>query len=144
MDACLTAWNKVSIDILIQVAPKASGSLIRLLKSLSAADFTACSLPHLTIELPPQVDAPTSKFLETFQWPPAGAYNPTHSRQLTLRHRIPRSGLTVEESSARFIESFWPNNPLHSVLVLSPQAELSPRFFHCKGRPCPGATCHLR
>lgn len=33
----------------------------------------------------------------------------------------------------RFLESFWPINPKYShVLVLSPQVEVSPLFFHCK------------
>ncbi|KAK0629821.1 hypothetical protein B0T17DRAFT_487064 [Bombardia bombarda] len=129
--ASLAAWNKVSIDILIHAPPGGSGSLIRLLKSLSAADFTACAIPHLTIELPHKLDPPTAQFLETFRWPPADAYNPTHVQQLTLRHRIPRTSLTEEESSVRFLESFWPADPRHShILVLSPQAELSPRFFH--------------
>lgn len=64
---------------------------------------------------------------------------PSHPRQLTLRHRIPRSRLTEEESSVRFLESFWPSSPKYShVLVLSPQAELSTQFFHCKsGDPPP-------
>ncbi|KAK3390382.1 hypothetical protein B0H63DRAFT_519608 [Podospora didyma] len=129
--ASLAAWDKINIDILIHASPGASGSLIRLLKSLTAADFGSGSVPHLTIELPHKVDPPTAKFLETFQWPPARVYNPTHARQLTLRHRITRNGLSEEESSVRFLESFWPANPTHShVLVLSPQAELSPQFFH--------------
>jgi len=37
----------------------------------------------------------------------------------------------VEENSIRFLEAFWPADPSAShVLVLSPQAELSPLFFH--------------
>ncbi|KAK3688525.1 hypothetical protein B0T22DRAFT_459652 [Podospora appendiculata] len=127
----LASWNKISIDILIQAPPGASGNLIRLLKSLSAADFSGGPTPHLTIELPHVVDPPTAQFLESFQWPPAGAYNPTRVRQLTLRHRIPRSSLTEEESSIRFLESFWPSDPHYShVLVLSPHVELSPKFYH--------------
>ncbi|KAK3323504.1 hypothetical protein B0T19DRAFT_450275 [Cercophora scortea] len=129
--ASLASWNKMSIDILIQAPPGASGNLIRLLKSLSAADFSGGPTPHLTIELPHAVDPPTAKFLENFQWPPARAYNPTRVRQLILRHRIPRSSLTEEESSIRFLESFWPPDPRHShVLVLSPHVELSPKFYH--------------
>ncbi|KAK0641638.1 hypothetical protein B0T16DRAFT_218645 [Cercophora newfieldiana] len=134
--ASLAAWHKVNIEILIQAAPGTSGNLVRLLKSLVAADFSASATPHLTIELPNNVDAATAAYLETFQWPPAKAYNPTHVKQLTLRHRIPRNSLTEEESSARFLESFWPADPRHShVLVLSPQVELSPSFFHCKLPP---------
>jgi hypothetical protein len=119
--------------VLIQATQGASGSLIRLLRSLSAADFTSCSIPHLTIELPHDIDTPTVKFLETFQWPPSHVKNRQHVRQLSLRHRIPRARLTEEESSVRFLESFWPADPKNShVLVLSPQAELSPWFYHCK------------
>jgi len=129
----MIAWHKLSVEILIQASPGTSGNLVRLLKSLATADFSASAIPHLTIELPNYVDAATAAFLETFQWPPAKAHNPTHVKQLTLRHRIPRSSLTEEESSARFLESFWPANPRYShVLVLSPQVELAPSFFHCK------------
>ncbi|KAK3990045.1 hypothetical protein QBC44DRAFT_74330 [Cladorrhinum sp. PSN332] len=129
--ASLAAWDKISVDIFIHASPGASGSLTRLLRSLSAADFSAGATPHLTIELPHDVDAGTAEFLKGFHWPPAHAQNPTHTRQLTLRHRIPTTRLTEEESSVRFLESFWPANPQYShVLVLSPQAQLSPRFFH--------------
>lgn len=121
------------MDILIHALPGASGSLIRLLKSLSAADYTSCSVPHLTIELPHDVDPPTQKFLETFQWPPAHIDNPSNTKHLSIRRRIPRWSLKEEESSIRFLESFWPANPVDShALVLSPQTELSPHFFHCK------------
>ncbi|KAJ4414477.1 hypothetical protein N0V85_003128 [Neurospora sp. IMI 360204] len=128
--ASLAAWNKVNVEILVYASLGTSGSLIRLLKSLSAADFTACAVPHLTIELSHDIDAATTQFLQNFQWPPSRAYNPTHVRQLTLRHRIPRNSLTEEESSVRFLESFWPANQHSHVLVLSPNTELSPRFYH--------------
>ncbi|KAL2158972.1 hypothetical protein VTH06DRAFT_3002 [Thermothelomyces fergusii] len=127
----LAAWDKISIDILVRAPPSGSGSLINLLKSLSAADFSAGSVPHLTIELPHKVDRAAAEFLKTFQWPPGRSKIPSHPRQLTLRHRIPRDSLTEEESAARFLESFWPSNPKYShVLVLSPQAQLSAQFFH--------------
>ncbi|KAK4236208.1 hypothetical protein C8A03DRAFT_35908 [Achaetomium macrosporum] len=127
----LAAWDKISIDILIHAAPGASGNIIQLLKSLSAADFSAASTPHLTIELPHDVDRATAEFLRTFQWPPGRSQLPSHPRQFTLRHRIARSRLTEQENSVRFLESFWPTSPKYShVLVLSPQAQLSPQFFH--------------
>lgn len=127
------AWEKINIDILIQAPPAASGSLIHLLKSLSAVDFSAGSVPHLTIELPHDVDRATTEFLKTFQWPPGRSRSGSQPRQLTLRHRIPRGRLTEEESSVRFLESFWPSSSKYShVLVLSPQAQVSPQFFHCK------------
>lgn len=127
------AWNKVNIDILIQAPHDSSGGLIRLLRSLSAADYTSSPVPHLTIELPQKIDPPTEKFLETFQWPPARVPNPSNVQQLSLRHRIPRRGISEEESSIRFLESFWPARPKDQhILVLSPQVELSRYFFHCK------------
>ncbi|KAI8963882.1 hypothetical protein F5Y11DRAFT_346132 [Daldinia sp. FL1419] len=127
----LRMWNKVHIDILIHAVPGTSGSLIRLLRSLSAADFTSSSVPHLTIELPHDIDPSTKNFLESFAWPPAHVPNPTNARHLSLRHRIPRKRMNEEESSANFLESFWPaQSELSHILVLSPQAELSPHFFH--------------
>ncbi|KAI5868471.1 hypothetical protein GGS23DRAFT_32064 [Durotheca rogersii] len=127
----LHKWNKIHIDILIHTVPGASGSLIRLLRSLSEADYTPGSVPHLTIELPHRVDPPTKYFLETFMWPPPQVYNPTNAQYLSLRRRTPYELMNEEESSARFLESFWPTVPENShVLVLSPQAELSPQFFH--------------
>jgi hypothetical protein len=127
----LSHWNKFSVDILVHAHAGASGSLIRLLKSLRTADYTASAVPHLTIELPEEIDPPTAQFLKTFQWPPLRAFNPAIANQLTLRHRITRHGDTEEESSIRFLEGFWPlDTSLSHVLVLSPQVELSPHYYH--------------
>lgn len=127
------AWDNNHVDILVQATPNASGSLMRLLRSLSKADYLSGSIPHLTIDLPHDIDPSTKSFLETFQWPPADVYNPTNARHLSIRHRIPNQRLTEEESSARFLESFWPGDPrISHILVLSPQVELAPDFFHCK------------
>ncbi|KAL0944659.1 uncharacterized protein CTRU02_202546 [Colletotrichum truncatum] len=129
--ASLAAWNQISVDILIQAPASGSGSLLRLLKSLSEADFTAFTIPHLTVELPQDIEPATAKFLETFHWPPPHVANPGRVQMLSLRHRIPRQRMTEEESSIRFLESFWPTTPRFShILVLSPQAELGPGFFH--------------
>lgn len=129
--ASLLQWSKISIDILVHAHAGAFGSLIRLLKSLNAADFSGCAIPHLTIEIPEDLDPSTAQWLQNFQWPPRNANEPSKASQLTLRRRISRRGPTEEESSVRFLESFWPTNYLLShVLVLSPQAELSPNFFH--------------
>jgi len=131
--ASLNAWNRVHTDIIIHAYPGVSGSLIRLLKSLSNADYTAFAIPNLIIELPQKIDPPTEKYLKSFQWPPPHVPNPGNVRQLSLRHRIPRHGVSEEESSMRFLESFWPSNPQNShVLVLSPSAEVSRSYFHCK------------
>lgn len=128
---------------MIHASPGVSGSLIRLLKSLSAADFSAGSVPHLTIELPHDVDRATAEFLKKFQWPPGRSHMPSRPRQLTLKRRISRSRLAEEESSVRFLESFWPASPKYShVLVLTPQAQLSPQFFHCK-EPPHGRLCRI-
>ncbi|TVY44322.1 hypothetical protein LSUB1_G001294 [Lachnellula subtilissima] len=127
--ASLSAWNKVSIDIVVHAQPSASGSLMRLLNSLKKADFFSSAPPRLTIELPHQIDAPTKQYLEHFKWPPHADHNT--GSLLTLHHRIPQHGLTPDENSIRFLEAFWPADPFTShVLVLSPQAELSPLFFH--------------
>jgi hypothetical protein len=103
--------------------------LIRLLESLKHADFFSSAPPKLTIELPHEVDEPTSRYLEKFRWPPNSEHNA--GNLLTLHHRIPQHGLTAEENSIRFLEAFWPADPESShVLILSPQVELSPLFFH--------------
>lgn len=123
------AWNKATFTIIVHAQPSASGSLIRLLESLKKADFASSALPRLTIEFPHDVDEPSRKYLEHFRWPPI----PDHKTGslLTLHHRIPQHGLTAEENSIRFLESFWPADPFMShVLVLSPMVELSPLFFH--------------
>jgi len=113
----------------VHAQPSASGSLMRLLNSLKKADFFSSAPPRLTIELPHQIDAPTKKYLEHFKWPPHADHNT--GSLLTLHHRIPQHGLTPDENSIRFLEAFWPADPFTShVLVLSPQAELSPLFFH--------------
>ena len=129
MSAYFIAWNKVSIDLLIHAPVSSSGSLIRLLESLKRADFFSSAPPRLTIELPHDIDAPTLRYLERFKWPPH-AEQPT-GNMLAIHHRIPQHDLTAEENSIRFLESFWPAEPFTShILVLSPQVELSPLFFH--------------
>ncbi|KAI2628367.1 hypothetical protein GGS21DRAFT_240458 [Xylaria nigripes] len=128
--AALQTWNKIKFDILIQATSRSSGSLIRLLRSLSAADYTSSTIPRITIELPHHIDQSTKKFLDSFMWPPSHIHNPTNERYLTLRHRIYRRKLTEEEASARFLESFWPTDSQSHVLVLSPNAEVSQQYFH--------------
>lgn len=76
------------------------------------------------------MDDPTTSYLrDRFRWPPGS--DQTGTNLLSLHHRIPQTGLTVEENSIRFVESFWPANPVNShILVLSPHVELSPLYFH--------------
>ncbi|TGJ81597.1 hypothetical protein E0Z10_g7177 [Xylaria hypoxylon] len=129
--AALRMWNKIKIDISIQATPKSSGSLIRLLRSLSAADYTSSAIPHITIELPHHIDAYTKNFLDSFAWPPSYIPNPRNERFISLRHRISQRKFTEEEISTRFLESFWPTQPQQShVLVLSPHTEVAPQFFN--------------
>lgn len=123
------AWTKINIDIIVHAQPQKSGSLIRLLTSLKKADYFSSNIPRLTIELPHDVDEPTKRFLAEFKWPPNRRQD--KSSLLTLHHRIPQHGLTPEENSIKFMESFWPTDPMFShILVLSPQVELSPLYFH--------------
>lgn len=136
--ASLSVWDKVHVDIVIHATPNGSGNLRRLLTSLAKSDLGAMSAPHLTIELPNVIEPQVERFLAGFQWPPVQGASPNRPHMLTLRHRIPRQKLTDEESSVRFLESFWPAQPSHShVLVLSPHTEVSPQFFHCEQiSPC--------
>ncbi|PSR77120.1 hypothetical protein BD289DRAFT_160274 [Coniella lustricola] len=123
------SWD-FTVEILIHAHTGASGSLIRLLKSLAAADFSGGPVPHLTIELPEEIDPPTSQFLRDFDWPPSSTQNVHPPNQLTLRHRISKRSMNEEDSSVRFLEGFWPAYPERDhVLVLSPQVELSPNFY---------------
>ncbi|KAL8827002.1 MAG: hypothetical protein Q9170_007191 [Blastenia crenularia] len=129
--ASLAAWHTTYIDILIHAPPHSSGSLLRLMKSIEAADYFGHRRPHLTIELPADIDRPTWSYLEELTWPPVDWSGAPHESQVTLRHRIPRRSATAEEASIRQVESFYPARPADShVLVLSPQVELSPLYFH--------------
>ena len=125
------AWQTTYVDLLVRAPPKSSGSLIRLLKSIEGADYFGYRRPHITIELPADVDAPTLRYLENLVWPPLDWSGSSHASQVTLRHRIPKRSFTEEEASSYLVESFYPARPLDShVLVISPQVELSPLYYH--------------
>ncbi|OCL08599.1 hypothetical protein AOQ84DRAFT_354410 [Glonium stellatum] len=127
----LKSWHKATVDILIQASPQSSGSLIRLLKSIGAADYTGLKPPRLIMELPSNQDPPLQHYLENLVWPPSAKDNPLMSNLLTIRHRIPNQRISPEEASIRFLESFYPASPSNShVLLLSPQAQLSPLYYH--------------
>lgn len=116
---------------MIHAPPKSSGCLIRLLKSIESADYFGARRPHLTIELPAEVDQPTVDYLENLVWPPLDWSGAPHASQVTVRHRIPRNGPTPGEASSHLIESFYPTRPKDShVLLISPQAELSSIYYH--------------
>ena len=77
------------------------------------------------------MDAATGRYLENFVWPPVDSSGASHASQVSLRHRIPRRTLTEYEASARLVESFYPVRTKDShVLILSPQIELSPLYYH--------------
>lgn len=125
------AWQTTYVDLVIRAPPKSSGSLIRLLKSIEGADYFGYRRPHITVELPADIDAPTFRYLENLVWPPLDWSGSSHASQITLRHRIPKRSFTEEEASSYLLESFYPARPLDShVLVISPQAELSPLYYH--------------
>lgn len=127
----LNAWHTASIDIVVQAPLQSSGSLIRLLNSLASADYTGFTPPRLTIELPHRIDVGTQAFLADFTWPPEQSLSQRQNNELILRRRIPEDMIRPSDASTRFIESFYPasfDGP--HVLVLSPQAELSPVYFH--------------
>ena len=125
------AWTTTYVDVLIQAPSDSSGTLVRLLKSIEDADYFGIRRPHLTIELPAEVDPPTSRYLDNLIWPPLDWSGIPHASQVSLRHRIQRRTSTQEEASARLVESFYPVRTGEShVLLLSPQVELSPIYYH--------------
>ncbi|TID25597.1 hypothetical protein E6O75_ATG03460 [Venturia nashicola] len=127
----LAAWHKSNVDIVIQPPTSSFGALMRLLKSLSAADYSGLTPPRITIELPAEVDAMTRDYLSHYAWPPSTALQPVHSSQLTVRHRIPGQKISAEAASVRFFESFYPASVDEShALLLSANAQLSPVYFH--------------
>lgn len=116
---------------MIHAPPKSSGTLIRLLKSIESADYFGARRPHLTIELPAEIDPATADYLENLVWPPLDWSGAPHASQVKVRHRMPRHSPTAGEASSHFIESFYPARPKDShVLLLSPQAELSSIYYH--------------
>ncbi|KAF5657080.1 hypothetical protein FHETE_10626 [Fusarium heterosporum] len=129
--AALSAWNKVHFDILIQAPAVGTANLQRLLTSLRRADKSALSIPQLTIKLPPVIEKTLESFLSNFQWPSKASGQLPQSQMLSLRHRVPLRKMDEEESSVRFLESFWPSKPSHNhVLVLAAHTEVSPQFFN--------------
>ncbi|KAF2690503.1 hypothetical protein K458DRAFT_413286 [Lentithecium fluviatile CBS 122367] len=121
----LRHWHQPSIEILIQV-PQDSSSVIRLLQSIKGADYSGLKPPHITIDLPAEIDKSVENYLKGFKWPPIG-----DSSQISIRRRIASQRANQEESAIRFLELFYPTNPSNShVLLLSPQAELSSQYWH--------------
>jgi hypothetical protein len=125
----LSCWHRPQIDILIHAPKDSSGGLIRLLKSLESADYAGLRPPRLTIELPNSIEKFTGSYVSQMHWPPGKHSSSTSVSTLSLRHRISDQHSSSEQSSLRFLESFFPTSPDTHVLLLSPQAELSPQYL---------------
>ncbi|CAG8909235.1 unnamed protein product [Penicillium egyptiacum] len=120
----LRSWNHIQIEIVVHAPSESSGSLIRLIQSLDAADYLG-STPSLTIELPQRVDSQLLQFLQHL-----GGLTQLPGR-ITIRRRIQPRGMGTAESSLRTVESFYPRDPeMTHLLLLSSQTELSPSFYH--------------
>ncbi|KAJ4355356.1 hypothetical protein N0V95_003031 [Ascochyta clinopodiicola] len=125
----LKSWHLPTIDILVQVPPDSS-SVLHLLKSIKEADYSGLALPRITLELPAELDPTVKRSLENFEWPPHKTQR-SGGGQLLLRRRIANHRVTQEDAAIRFLELFYPNNVDSShVLLLSPQAQLSPQYLH--------------
>lgn len=112
------------MELLIQAPSGSSASLVRLLRSLNRADYLGTT-PKLTIELPTRTDPQLLKFIKRLR---GGALSP---ERISLRRRVPLKRMTPLKAAIQTVEAFYPSDPSHShVLLLSPQAELSPSFYH--------------
>jgi hypothetical protein len=119
----LRSWNLPTIDVIIQVPPD-SASVARLLKSIRSADYSGLNLPHITLELPAELDETVERFLDDFKWPPSGQQS-----HITTRRKIGTQRATQEESAIRFLELFYPSSKNSHVLLLSPQVEFSSQYY---------------
>ncbi|KAH3963346.1 hypothetical protein HBI56_173310 [Parastagonospora nodorum] len=125
----LRHWHEPTVDILIQVPPESS-SVLRLLKSIKDADYSGLKPPRIILELPAQLDESVKKHIKKFKWPPHDAH-PLESSGLVIRRRINSHRATQEDAAIRFLELFYPTSASKShVLLLSPQAQLSPLYYH--------------
>ncbi|TKX27685.1 hypothetical protein C1H76_0111 [Elsinoe australis] len=127
----LSSWHKPRIEMLVHDPPGAGGALTRLLKSLTDADYGGLKPPKLTVELPSRMDDFLIRYLKDFKWPPGLDTTRPQSDLLKLQRRIPANSLDAEESSVRFVESYYPSHNVDDhVLILSPNAVVSPIFYH--------------
>lgn len=125
----LKRWHDPVVDILIQVPPYSS-SVLQLLKSIKDADYSGLRPPHLTIELPAELDRSVEEYITKFKWPPSINEHSLGSG-LTVRRRIANHGFNQKESAIRFLELFYPASYTNShVLVLSSQTHVARQYFH--------------
>jgi hypothetical protein len=112
------------IEMVVHAPPESSGSLIRLVQSLDAADFLG-SAPSLTIELPQRVDPQLLRFLQDLDGLSQIA------GRISVRRHVQPQYMDSTESSIRTVEAFYPRDPnVTHLLLLSPQTELAPSFYH--------------
>jgi hypothetical protein len=125
----LKHWHSPTVDILVQVPPESS-SVLRLLKSIKSADYSGLKPPRIIVELPAKLDESVKKHVENFKWPPHNAH-PLEPSGLIIRRRIDSHRASQEDAAIRFLELFYPSSTTKShVLLLSPQAQLSPLYYH--------------
>ncbi|KAI5820986.1 hypothetical protein BZA77DRAFT_273748 [Pyronema omphalodes] len=121
----LNAWSKHTYSILIH-ADAHAGNLERLLRSIASAWYpTPLQRPtSITIIMSPHapVHPFTKRFLRSFSWPDGA---PMH---LTVQHPAPSSSPSA--STDLLLSTHYPLHKHQSVLLLSPDAELSPWFAH--------------
>lgn len=104
-------------------ASQSSGALVRLVRSLDAADYLG-TIPRLTIELPPLVESQVLESLQSLKLSQLQG-------RITLRRRLEPRYMDPADSALRTVESFYPLNPSTThLLLLSSQTELAPSFYH--------------
>lgn len=120
-------WNQLQIDVVIRAEPESAGSLLRLMRSLRAADYGGLPLPRIVLDLPPRTDPHILERLQGFAWPPG---SPIAESKLMVRHRVDDKALSPAAASIQVVESFYPVEPESShVLVLSPAVEVARNYY---------------
>lgn len=120
-------WNRLQVDIVIRAQPESAGSLLRLMRSLRAADYGGLPLPRIVLDLPPRTDPHIFENLQGFIWPPG---SPPAESKLAIRRRVEDKALSPAAASIQVVESFYPMAPESShVLVLSPAVEVARNYY---------------
>lgn len=127
----LKHWHTPTVDIVVQVPPDSS-NVLGLLKSIKEADYSGLAHPRITLDLPANLDVSVKQHIEKFTWPPRTdkTDSPTSADGLVVRRRITDLDATQEDAAMRFLELFYPTTRDSHVLLLYPQAQLSPHYFH--------------